>query len=450
MDRPLSYLRARFAAIVDRVRSSLFIIPMCFVLGGAILAEVLLAVDRFARDRSFELPFTGSTVDNARAVLTTIAGATIGFAGVAFSISLLVVQMASSQYSPRVVTGLLRDPFSKRVMGTVVGTFTYCLMLLRAVRSDGNGGEAMTAEFATTVAVVLGLISILATIAFINHSAHAMDVSELLQNVTDDAVSIVHAEWPDPDDRTAGAAAAATAPDAVPDDAHTVHFERSGWVQRIDYQHLLEAIPAGTTVQLEITTGRYAVLGSPAGAHWPAPEDDEVHDAIDRALREAVQLGKARTGRQDVGYGIRQLVDVALRALSTGVNDPTTAQDAVFHLCTILHELLERRPPATVLEGADGRRVVRGHAYDHRELVGLAFDQLRRAAATEPTVCLYLLEAIHLLCESLESSTSDGRQALLDQAELVVAGCERADNLPADIEAIRTAYDRRFGRSPTP
>lgn len=452
MDRPLSFLRSRSAALVERVRSSLFVVPMLFVLAGVVLAEVLLAIDRRTGDDGLGLPFTGATVDNARAVLTTVAGATIGFAGVAFSISLLVVQMAAGQYTPRVVSGLLRDPFTKRVMGTVVGTFGYCLIVLRAVRSGQNGNESVTADLATAVAVVLGLVAILATIAFINHAAHSMDVSELLQKVTDDAVAVVRSEWPDPDD---GGTGPGDEPGDPTDHARVVRFEHSGWVQRIDHEHLLDALPHGTSVQLEIATGRYAVLGAPVGAYWPVPDDGEAdhaadhgangaHDAVEQALRAAVQLGKARTSPQDVGYGIRQLVDVALRALSTGVNDPTTAQDAVFHLCTVLHELLERRPPDVVIEGSDGRRIVRGHAYHHRELVELAFDQLRRAAASEPTVCLYLLEAIHLLCESLSRSASEGRRALLDQAELVVAGCEHADNLPADVDAIRAAYDRRF------
>lgn len=440
MDRPRAFLRNRFAAAVERLRSNLFVVPMLFVVAGVVLAEVLLAVDRHAGPDGV-WPLTEATVDNARAVLTTVAGATIGFAGVAFSISLLVVQMAAGQYTPRVVTGLLKDPFTKRVMGTVVGTFGYCLMVLRAVRSEVDDGDSVTADAATAVAVLLGLVSILATIAFINHAAHSMDVSELLEKVSDAAVEVVHTEWPEPDDAHLGP----ERPGAPPDDAHLVHFDRSGWVQRIDHEHLLETIPAGATLKLDIVPGRYAVLGAAIGAVWPAPPHPDQREAVERALRTAVQVGKARTGSQDVGYGVRQLVDVALRALSTGVNDPTTAQDAVFHLCTILHELLERRPPAVVMEGPDGRRVVRAHVYDHREIVELAFEQLRRAAASEPTVCIYLLEAIHLLCESLEGSTSEARQALLDQAALVVAGCEHADNLPADVRAVRAAHARRFG-----
>jgi uncharacterized membrane protein len=439
MDDPTSGLRSRLIALTERARSSLFVVPMLFVLVAVVLAQITLAIDRADTSGSIDLPLGFSTVDGARAVLTTVGAATIGFAGVAFSVSLLVVQMASSQYSPRVVTGLLRNPFSKRVMGTVVGTFTYCLVVLRAVRSSDNGdGDDVVASLSVTLGVVLGIVAILATIAFINHSAHSMDVSELLQGLTDDAVAVVRDEWSDPD------------PDAnptprvgeVPDDAHPVRFTTSGWIQRIEFDALGRAVPAGTTVHLEVSTGRYAVLGTTLCSLSPAPDDP---DSVEDAVRDAVHIGPARTSRQDVGYGIRQLADVALKALSTGVNDPTTAQDAVFHMCVILRELLQRRPPPAVTRHDEGRRLVRHHVYTHRELVDLAFEQIRRAAVDDPTVCVYLLEAIHLLCESLDDPTDDARRALTDQAALVVAGCQSGDSIAHDVELVRSAYEKRFG-----
>jgi uncharacterized membrane protein len=445
MNQPLARLRSRFVALLERLRTSLFVVPMLFVIAAVVIAQVTLALDRADRVGTFNLPFEGTTVDGARAVLTTVAAATIGFAGVAFSVSLLVVQMASSQYSPRVVSGLLSNSFSKRVMGTVVGTFTYCLMVLRAVRSEsGDNGEDVVASFSVSLGVLLGVVSILATIAFINHSAHSMDVSELLQGITDDSVAVVRAEWTEPDEYPVEVSVGRF--DEISDDAHVVRFASSGWIQRIDHDHLLERLPHGTTLHLDVATGRYAVMGTALGALVPAPDagSDRVEE-IAAAVRSGVHVGRARTSRQDVGYGIRQLTDVALRALSTGVNDPTTAQDALFHVCVILRELLERRPPPVVLVGDHDRRVVRHHAYDHRELVEFSFEQLRRAAADDPSVCIYLVESIHLLCESVEHATDDARRALVDQARLVVRGCENGQNLDADVALVREAFRKRFG-----
>jgi uncharacterized membrane protein len=112
-------------------------------------------------------------VDSARAVLGVIAGATIAFAGIAFSVSLLLISQSSSQYSPRVVHGLFRDPFNKRVMGVVIGTFTYCLVVLRAVRSPLDGvGNAVIPSLSIAVALLLGITTILSIVGFISHAAH--------------------------------------------------------------------------------------------------------------------------------------------------------------------------------------------------------------------------------------------------------------------------------------
>ncbi|WP_300462034.1 DUF2254 family protein, partial [uncultured Nocardioides sp.] len=128
---------SRVRAWGDRLRSSLFFVPMLCVLLGAILGQVLLGVDALVTGIDERLT---ATVESARTVLTTVAGATLTFAGIALSVSLLLISLASSQYSPRVVHGMFRDPFNKRVMGLVIGTFTYCLVVLRAVRTGGEGG----------------------------------------------------------------------------------------------------------------------------------------------------------------------------------------------------------------------------------------------------------------------------------------------------------------------
>ncbi len=186
----------RFRWARDGLSSSLFFVPMTFVLSAAVLGEVMLLVDGRVED----LPqrFT-ATVDSARSVLSVVAGATLAFAAIAFSVSLLLISLASSQYSPRVVHGLFRDPFNKRVMGVVIGTFTYCLVVLRAVRGPlEDSGQAVVPSLSILAAVVLGVISILSIVSFISHSAHSMDVSRILQRVTSEALAAVREQWPEP------------------------------------------------------------------------------------------------------------------------------------------------------------------------------------------------------------------------------------------------------------
>jgi len=436
-------MRIRVNRYLETARSSLFLVPTLSVVVAVVLGELALGIDR-RLDGSASLPavFT-STVNSARAVLTTVAAATISFAGVAFSVSLLIIQLGSSQYSPRVVHTLFRDPFNKRVMGIVVGTFTYSLIVLRSVRSPfEEGGDPVIPNLSVVAAVVLGVVAILAVVSFINHSAHSMDISEILQRVARESIDSVGDHWsPDPRVsvptlRTPPAGSTMT----------VVRFDRAGWVQQIDLDELVRSAGAEGTVRLHTAPGRYAVEGTPICTITPAPGDAD-DEAIARA-RAAVGIGSTRTMQQDPSYGLRQLADVALRALSPGINDPTTAQDAIFHSTSVLANLLHRSPPPDVIDGSDGRQLQMEQQPTHDQLVRLTFDEVRRAARSQPLVCVYLLESLELLHESLSHAGLTDRLSVLEQqAELVVAGCTSSTALlRSDVAVVEEAYRRRFGR----
>lgn len=434
--------------LAERARGSLFLVPMVFVVGAVLIGEVTLRVDEALTDRS-QLPLVGeATVDNARAVLSTIATATVTIAGIAFSVSLLVIQLASSQYSPRVVHNLVRDPFSKRVMGIVLATFSYCLVVLRSVRGPlDDGGDPVVPTISLTIAMVLGIVAVLAIVAFINHSAHSMDISELLHEVTRSSLHATEESWPARGEPApAGRQTASIDPPSV--EGLPVAFARNGWIQRVDADDLLACVPPGGVVLVHTAVGRYAVADTPLCTLWPTPPESE-RSTVEAGAREAVLVGRTRTMLQDASYGVRQLVDVALRALSPGVNDPTTAQDSIFHLTAVLREVLERPEPPPVRVDEQGRRLLQPELPSHRSVVGLAFDELRPAAAAHPTVCIYLLEAMHLLCQSLPAAPeAEGRAAIEEQARLVVEASEAADLIDHDRRRVRHAYERRFGPVP--
>ena len=194
---PLRPLALRLSALAERLRANLFVVPMAAVLFAAGAGIATVTVDSSIDDPE-SLPLVVlSTVESARSVLSTIASATIAFAGVAFSITLLTIQRTSTQYSPRVVDTVFRDPFNRRVMALVVGTFTYCVIVLRSVRSAlESGGEAVVPNLSVAVAVVAGIATILATVAFINHNAHAVNIGEILDRVRHDAVARARRAWP--------------------------------------------------------------------------------------------------------------------------------------------------------------------------------------------------------------------------------------------------------------
>jgi uncharacterized membrane protein len=428
----------RLSSLIERLRSSLFFVPMLAVIAAAGLGVSSLAVDRHVDTTLADLPlgFT-STVESARTLLAVIAGATISFAGIAFSVSLLIIQLASSQYSPRVVHTLFRDPYNKRVMALVVGTFTYCVVVLRSVRSALEpGGDPVIPNISVAIAVVLGIATILAVVAFINHSAHAMDVSEILDRIRLGTTDHIRAEWT-PTDHDVPATRALP----QPFEAFTViRSDRSGWVQQIDTAALLDCLPTNTTAHVGTYAGRYAIEHSALVTLSPPVDDRDIVDAVLASFA----IGATRTMQQDVTYGLRQLVDVAVKALSPGIHDPTTAQDAIFHTAAVLNDLLRHDPPPAVVEDGS-RRVVMTQQPSHRELIQVAFDETRRAAATQPTVCLYLLAALHSLIESLQAAGLDARTAeLRRQAHLVTAGCGRSDVIEDDIQLVNATYDDYF------
>ena len=431
-----SFFRTR----LERARASLFFVPMAFVVLGALLGVLGIVADGRITTAGVDLPFgIASTVDSARAVLSTVASATMTFAGIAFSVALLVFQQSSSQYSPRVVQGFFQDSFNKRVIGVVVGTFTYCLIVLRSVHGPlESDGDPVIPTISVSVAVVFGLIAVLSIVAFIDHNAHRLDVSEILHDVSDRTTSRVEETWaePDPDQ-----------PKVTPgvwDDTsvETIPSAVDGWVQRIEEGVLLEAIPEGSTLRLDAAPSRYTVRRTVLARISPTPDPDVLDDVV-RGVQSGVVVGPSRTLSQDPAYGLRQLVDVALKALSPGINDPTTAQDAIFHIAAVLHRMLDREPPAQVINGEDGRCLVLVHP-GHGDLIDLAFDELRLVAANQPTVCEYLLESIRLAGEGLTDG-HEASEALRRQAQLVVAECQRSDAPEWDFVKVRANYEERFG-----
>ena len=440
-------MKLRLSALAERLKSSLFFIPMIAVFFATALGFVSLAIDRNIDVVAADLPFgVTSTVESARTLLGVVAGATISFAGIAFSVSLLMIQLASSQYSPRVVHTMFRDPFNKRVMALVVGTFTYCVVVLRSIRSAlDSGGTPVIPNLSVAVAVVLGIATILAIVAFINHSAHSMDVSEILQRIHREATEQIRAEWTPADLTPADLTTdRRSLPDTTASVSSTViRFDRSGWVQQIDIEALVDCVPDGVLLTVETYAGRFAIEGTRFCSVSPSISDQN-RGAIERAVLAAVLIGDTRTMQQDVSYGLRQLADVAVKALSPGINDPTTAQDAIFHAAAVLSVFLRHDPPAAVR--TDGAiTIVMAEQPTHDELIHLAFDETRRAAAEHPTVCGYLLVAISSIVESLEAASLAERTiALRRQANLIVDGCGATGLLDEDIETVRKTYRDKF------
>jgi uncharacterized membrane protein len=427
----MQWLRAR----LDALRSSFFALPALAVAVAYVAARLLAGVGSWA--------WVGeSTVGNARALLSTVAAATMTFASVAFSVSILVMQQGANQYSPRVVASLTRDPFYRRVIAIVMATFTFCLVTLQRVRGPlTEGGEAVVPSVAVSVSVLLGLIAVLAVVAALNHTSRSMNVSAILGEI----VSQSRQNRPDggPDDLEAGYDPI----DALDPAVATAELlaRQDGWVQRLDLAALVGLAEPGGTVRVETAAGRYVVSGSVIARIRPAVLDERAEEAA-RIANRAVLVGPTRSIVQDPSFAVRQLVDVALRALSPGVNDPTTALDAILHLATVLVDHLSGDPPATSYTDAEGRRLELPHAITDAEVADLAFDELRVVAASDPTVIIYLLEMIDTVVGSARRAGQPHwvEPFLIHAARIAQHGAAQAPS-EHDRARVEDAYRRRFG-----
>lgn len=428
----LSLLVLRVRSYTDRFTESLLPIPALLVLGAVLLEAVLLRVDAWVGAERLPSLLQLSS-EAAVQLLSTLAGAAITTAGVVFSLIVVSLQLASGQFSPRVMRGFFREPLGKVLMGLLAAVFTYSVLALKAVRPHAPGGALVVPNLTVDGAVVLTLVSVGVLVGYLQRVSQRQYVGHLLEHIAEETLLRLeeleetargHPPEPLPDVSRLGA-------------PHVVTAARSGWVQQVSGAGILAAVPPGGVVRLETRAGAFIVRGAPLASVWPPPARPR---HLERALHAAVLVGDVRTMQEDVDFGLRQLVDVALRALSPAVNDPTTAVEAVLRLSTVLRPLLLGPLPPQVRRAPHGAVLLRPWDLDHPEYVRHAFDELRLAAAPHPHVATVVVRALRMLIETMEEA---GRREVRDELErqlaLTLQGCARAGLLPADLEAVHAA-----------
>ncbi|MFD0598760.1 DUF2254 domain-containing protein [Catellatospora coxensis] len=279
----------------------------------------------------------------ARTVLSAIAGSLITVSALTFSLTVVTLQLAASQFSPRLLRTFTRDPAVQVTLALLIGTFTYAVMVLRTVRSDTQTQAAFVPQLSVTLAFVLGLIAFVTLIAFLAHLVRQIRIELLLQRVTAETTATMHRLREDR--RHDQGQPPAAAPGAAP-----VPARRTGFLVAVDDTALLKAaVDAGAVISLDRRVGDWLIEGTPIAHTWPATPAPEADPAADEdlaaALDQALTIGPERTAAQDIAFGLRQLTEVAVKALSPGINDPTTAVHALHHTSALLCGLA-RQPPA--------------------------------------------------------------------------------------------------------
>lgn len=410
------------------LRTSFWFVPFLIVAFSIALAFALLAADSSVGDRWLSRwpRLLGADAVGARAILSTIAGSMMTVVGVTFSMTLVTLALASSQYSSRILRNFIRDRVTQVVLGIFAGIFTYCLIVLRTIRVDEEFG--FVASLAVSFSIVLAIGGIGVLIYFIHHIASSIQASSIIAVVADETMAAVDRLFPGALGQDAGDDEAVLAPDAVAQSVwQTVPGRGNGYIQCVDGGALMRlACRHKTIVRMEHGIGTFLVQGTPlVSVALSSPPDDE----LVASLQAAYTISRHRTLEQDCAFGIRQIVDMAMRALSPSVNDTTTAIMCVDYLTAILSRLAMRDIPSPHrLVDGELRLIAVGRTF--ASLVSESFDQIRSNAAGNVAIMLRLLAAVH----AIGSLTSDPlqRQVLRDQVASIAELAGRTVAAPHD------------------
>lgn len=382
----------------DALRSS-FWLPCALAVPLAILLAFALTELDSQADVRLGL-FGLADQESARAVLQTIATATISVAGLSFSVTLVALTLAAQQLSPRVLRTFRSDRIAQWTLAGFLGTFAYALIVLARL---GAATGPRVPELAVGMAIVLALAAFGGFVAFIGDIVVALQASTVINRIAGDAEQPITARHPhgvgsDPEDPDG--AARAVAERKRSGRARDLTAPRAGYLTHVDGAIIERASAADVLVEQRAQVGDFVVTGQVLAQVWAAGGDPEGLDG----LRDAFGIEKERTLAADVRFPVRQLADVALRALSPGTNDPTTAENAMGSLADTIVRVIGQPPVGAIRVDGDEvpRLVAKPVSVD--ELVQLGFEQVRHAARGQPVVLERLVELIEQVDRALEEA----------------------------------------------
>lgn len=421
------------------LRSSYWFVPSLMTVAAGVLAvgTVLLdrSIDREAAE-DFSWVFSGGP-DGARAVLEVIASSVMTTAGIIFSVTIAALSLASSQLGPRILQNFMRDTGNQVVLGTFIGTYVFCLLVLRTIRGEDFGD--FVPPISVTVGLLLALASLGVLIYFIHHVAISIQAPTVVAQVG--AELATHVERTFRGDRGLDRL---PRPPSLPAELEArgarVAAPRSGYVQALDETRLVElAREHGLLLVIERRPGHFVGAGAPLALAWP-PE--RCGPAVARKVRRMFVVGDRRTPEQDVEFAADQLVEMAVRALSPSLNDPFTAVSCLDWLGAALCRAARGQSPGPLrCDGQGEPRLVFRSPLTFAALADRAFHQIRQNGAGKPAVAIRMLETI----ETVGRCSGGGRDTLgvlLEHAAQVhrAAAAEISD--PRDLRDVGERYAR--------
>ncbi len=428
----------RTSIVLERLRRAFWVLPAIGIALGVVLGTVMPVLDRHV-----QLPDVvalSGKAETARPLLQTVATLAVSVAGVSFSVIVVALVLGSQQLSPRVLPNFQRDLLNQAVLAVFLGTVGYALYVIAAIEEP----PAAVPETSVALAMLLAAFSLGLFVVFLHHAVRSLNASAVIRRIAAEGQRSIAQPYPcraggEAEDRVAAQALAAELRDAWP--GREVRAPRAGFLVSVDGASLVRQAAScqGLVVQerelgdFVLTEGTLAVVHAPPDAR----------ERLVAAVRDAFVLGEERTVDGDIAFPLRQLADVALKGLSPGINDPTTAENAMNSVGDTLVRIARRDPVAALRVDGDGVPRLQARMPSFDDLARLAFDPVRSSGAGRPTFAVRLLEVIADV-QDAGGPVARASAELERQADLVLRDAD--DRTPEhDARTVREAYDGPHG-----
>ncbi len=421
-----------------RLQASFWLVPALMTGTAILLSFITTAIDKVFSYREGIQPwwiYSGGP-DGARTVLSAIAGSMITVAGVVFSITIVVLTLASSQFGPRLIRNFMNVRANQMVLGTFVAIFTYCVMVLRTVNATVEA--RFVPSISVTIAIGMSLFGLGVLIYFIHTVSESIQAQNIIAKVRRDLGNAVDRIFPEKLGQQENLLNGPIKrdydiPKTCDQEVCQVKAECSGYLQAVDNDALMRiAVEEDLLIHLGYRPGNFITRGSVLVTVWPGKKVDE---KLSREINAIFILGPERTLEQDVEFAISQLVEIAVRALSPGINDPITAITCIDWLGAILCQLANRKMPSSHRYDGENRLRVICKPFSFEGMVDAAFNMIRQNSQSVAAVSIHLLETISTI--AAQTHKAEYQAALLRHAALVAHGCKEkllADDDYKDLE----------------
>ena len=422
------------------ISSNFWFIPVLMVLLAVGLSIIMQEIDKRVWIQSypfFDLLYAGDP-EGARSVLTTVASSMITVAGVVFSLTMVVLTLASSQFGPRLLRNFMSDRGNQIVLGTFVATFIYCLLILQTIKTTGE--EVFAPSISVSFAIVLAMVNIGVFIYFIHHISTSIQADRIVAKVFGELEKDLQRLFPEGRkcmvDEKKQRELLQIFENVKNESGLTTIAPKSGYLRTIAEDSLLEIAKQNELIlHVQYHPGEFIVAGGSLVIAYGAKDfEEETSEQIIACFR----LGSQRTPDQDPEFAIHQLVEVALRALSPGINDPFTAITCIDYLGAALCYLIHKEFPTQFHCDDEGKLRLIMQPTNFTGMLNAAFDQIRQYGQTSVAVTIHLLEVLKTI--AAQARSTEQYQSILRQAEMIKRMSETALYEKLDKKDVKNRY----------